>query len=527
MLAPFGPDFKKAAWVSAARKDVNAFVSYCFLDRRPQHKFHAEWQAAIQHNKMVVLFAPLEHGKTEQISCWRSIWELGNNPDLRFWVLTSTADLASKIVTSIQEIILTNELVQEVFPNLRPEDRPRRKQAWNTKSLIVRRSLNTRDPSMQATGIMGTAIGSRVDRLIGDDVMNFKNTFFPEQRKRTVEWFQSAECMGRITADGRCALVNTPWHEEAVAHVAVRNMGFKQVGPYQACDDNFNNLLWPMEKSCGRIVGFDRARLEDKQRQMGTMEFGRCFLGKEITSKTRYFSMDSMANCIDKRLRQNDPLPDNMIPICGIDPATGKRGSADTAFCLGGVDIQTGMKQVQWMKAGSMGAVDTLKEIVRIMRLHPMCIFVVESNAQQDFLIQILNTKEIMAALGADAREISRLHNLVRPFYTGTSKNDLLNGIPSMGADFEAGLWRIPDCHESGVLFRDALEYRPGYRTGDLLMATYFFFSQANQLSTRRATVSPSLREFMNRKIPTREFSFDQDSDRTGNVFGGLREMKF
>ena len=112
---------KEGAWVRAARNDVNAYISYCFLDKRKQKRFHKEWHDVCDEYDYLVLFAPLEHGKTEQISIWRSIWLLGRNPDLRIWILSSTGPLASKIVTAVEELILTNERIKQVFPHLIPE----------------------------------------------------------------------------------------------------------------------------------------------------------------------------------------------------------------------------------------------------------------------------------------------------------------------------------------------------------------------------------------------------------------------
>lgn len=499
--------FDDAARILAAREDVNAFISYCFLNERPQHAFHAEWHDFIDKNDTCVIFAPLEHGKTEQLSVWRSLWLLGRNPELRIWICSATGKLAKKIVSQCDELILTNERVQRVFPGLIPENRSEKEQMWNTEGLIIKRELNAKDPSLQATGIMGSSQGSRVDIFIGDDMMNFKNTFFDAPRERSIEWFRSADCMGRIAANGKVTLINNPWHDKALAHVAASEMHFANV-TYKACDDKLENILWPTEESVGRIVGFNRDRLENKRRIMGTVEFSRCYLGQAISDSTEWFNISVMSRNVRPDLKPHTKIPSNMIPICGVDPAVSKkRTSAESCFFVGGVDPKTNRKQVKSILIGRWSAKELTKIMLLVYRGEPDIRFMVEGNAQQDYLLQILQTREILEAVGATPQEATHLPKIVRPFITTERKRDPDVGIASMHADFEAQTWDVPECFEVEKWFRQALDYKPGRHTGDVLMASYFFWDEANRMSTRRATVDPTVVQKLKELAPDAEFS--------------------
>ena len=491
----------QGASILAARKDVNAFISYCFLEGRPQHKFHADWHKLIEKHDYLVLFAPLEHGKTEQISAWRSIWLLGNNPDLRIWICSAGGKLAFKVIGQVQEIILTNDKIKRVFPNLVPEDREGRYQAWNSNSLIVRRTLNAKDPSMQGTGIMGSSIGSRVDVFVGDDMMNFKNTFFDAPRERSIEWFRSAECMGRIAPGGKCVLINNPWHDKALAHVVVDQYDFK-AKTYKACDEKLNNILWPTEESIGRVVGFNKKRLEQKRRVMGTVEFARCYLGQPITDHTEFFDITKMTQNIWPGLKPHDPLTNGMMPICGIDPAVSKKHkSAETAFFLGGVNLKTGIKQLRSIHHARMSALKILQHMVRIYRQEPNVTFIVESNGQQDYLIQIASNIEIVKMCGAEEPEARQIAASIRPFWTDQRVRDPDVGIAKMSSDFEAKVWRVPECPEVETWFKQALAFHPGAHTGDILMASWLFWTEANRLSIRRPQVNRTVKEFIRDRL--------------------------
>lgn len=507
--------------ILAAREDVNAFISYCFLDGRPQHRFHARWQKFADVTDYGVIFAPIEHGKTEQMSIWRTLWELGRNPNLRFWIMSAKEGLTLKIIAEISQSILSNEKIHRVFPNLAPEDRKGNNQAWNTTQLIVRRDLNLKDPSVEATPVMGSAIGSRIDRLLADDVMSFANTIFDGPREHLVDWIRGTECMGRITAEGRVLFVNNAWIEQDLAHVLVKENDFKALHDV-ACDDNLNNILWPMEISCGKLVGFDRARLETKRKKMGPVEFARCFLNRTITAQTQYFSMKSMKTCCMEGLTMMAPMPPGWLPLCTIDPAVGKsqgrRRRADWGIIYGSFDPLTSRKRIRYMKSGQMDAREGLSELLRLHRLEPTMPFLVESNGQQEYLIQIITTPELARGLGATEQEISRLKGLVRPFLTTGAKHDPSSGIPSMAADFEAKLWEIPQGPEIYKWFVQAMDYRPGKHTGDLMMASYFFWHETNRLSMGRKSVGTTLAKF------AKGMEKDKQSD---FVFAGILEEQF
>lgn len=499
--------FDESARIEAARMDPNAFVSYVFLDNKPQHRFHAEWQWTYTKEDAVVIFSAVEHGKTEQISVWRTLFELGCNPELRFWILSSTNKLASKICTQLEQIILTNDRLHRVFPNLKPEDRRGRAQAWNTTSFIIRRESDSRDPSVQTCGITGSAIGSRIDRLICDDITNFRNAYFDAQRERSVEWFKGAECMGRLTAGAKVIMVNNAWHDRALPHVVVNELGFLEKS-YPACDENLNGILWPLETSRGKVVGFDKARLAQKRKMMGLVEFARCFLCQPISDHTEFFSVSKMSRNLMKGLKPFAELPKGMIPICGVDPAVSKKNRSNEAcFFVGGVDPRTGMKRVRYIISKRMSAIEIVKEMLNVYRHEPNVRIVVENNAQQDYLIQIVCNGDIMKAVGANEHEAARLRGCIRPFTTTDKKSDPDVGIAGMASDFEACTWEIPDYQETEKWFRQAIAYRPGVHTGDVLMASYFFWSEANRLSTRRATVPESMKDFMKRVKPITELS--------------------
>lgn len=496
----------KGAWLNAARKDVNAFISYVFLDCQPQTWFHAEWQESCNTQKAHVIFAPLEHGKTEQISYWRTLFLLGTHPELRIWICSATSELAKKVIGQLKQAITLNERLHEVFPHLKQERRPGKQNTWNKTALIIERQNNWRDPSVFATGIMGNSLGSRVDRFIGDDMMNFRNTWFEAQRERSVAWFKGPECIGRWTDQCQAVLINNPWHTKALASICVSEMGFTST-TYEACDDEFGGILWPKNQYQGVTVGFDEERLRQRYEMMGSVEFGRCYRSKMLNASTEWFNMKSMQACLRDDLTLNKRLPRNMLSICGVDPAVSKKKRTnDCVFFHIGVDPATGIKRITQIIIGKMGAVSILKVMLEILRREGDTTFIVEANAQQAYLLQIIRTPEIMKACGATDAEASKLRGSVREFYTTDAKRDPETGISKMNTDFEARTWEVPECREVQRWFGELLDYRPGTHTGDVAMASYFAWVEAERVSSGRSSRSmKTVEQFMDDMDPQSE----------------------
>ena len=75
------------AFIELCRRDPNAAIPYILsygnLEPFEQQWFQKEWHDEITNNQWCLIEAPREHGKTNQISIGRKIWDLGKYPELR------------------------------------------------------------------------------------------------------------------------------------------------------------------------------------------------------------------------------------------------------------------------------------------------------------------------------------------------------------------------------------------------------------------------------------------------------------
>ena len=77
-----------------------------------------------------------------QLAVLRSLYELGNNPDLRIALISETSTQSEKSLSRIKANIRFNARVQQVFPNLRPaiEGTSNRPTTWYQRAILVQRT---------------------------------------------------------------------------------------------------------------------------------------------------------------------------------------------------------------------------------------------------------------------------------------------------------------------------------------------------------------------------------------------------
>jgi predicted phage terminase large subunit-like protein len=261
-----------------ARERFDLFCNYCFVDDRGEAwevaGFQREWQTAIDQNGHVIIFAPVEHGKTEQISIARVLWELGHNPNKRIAIVSNTHSQAEKIAYSIQQHIEKNTSLREVFPDLKPGQR------WRSASFDVAGKPETvKDFSVQALGCFGALLGARLDFIVIDDICDRENTATAQQREKVISWVKST-VLTRLVEGGKVVIIGTAWHKADLLH------HFEKLGSpwvtlrYKAFRDD-GLPLWRARWS--------RKRLEEKRKEIGSVEFARQFLNEVIDAENALF----------------------------------------------------------------------------------------------------------------------------------------------------------------------------------------------------------------------------------------------
>jgi hypothetical protein len=467
--------------VLRAREDPYAF---CLLvgktdqgEPTAYEDVHAEWHRFLSEHDKAVLYAPVGHAKTTQISRWRVVWEIGHNPNLRVGILSSAkGGMAAKILGGIKADIAENALVREVFPNLRPAAGAQAR--WSEEAITVDRTESggsMMDPTVQTFGIGGDILGSRLDLIILDDVHHQQNVLTQDARDKVWDFISGPVFSRTPPGGGRIWFVGHVWHADDALARAARLPGFAASPKYSAFvkDEETGEerplmpRIWTME------------RLREKEASMRAV-LAKLMMRNQLTSPEEQRIQEAWINTCLRRgagvpmMRRWNPNDSPTFTGADLSVATPQKARAKSSrrrdlACLFTITIlPDGTRRILDVRSGRWQGPRILQEMIEVHQRFGSLI-AVENNAAQDFLVQFAN-------------ELTALP-LRRHTTNGSNKWHLQFGIESMGLELEQGKWMIPSHLEGDVLepaseevahwASELLAYTPDEHTGDRLMASW------------------------------------------------------
>lgn len=459
--------------VALARLDPAAFVQYAIRHERDETveirnaPFHEEWHRFFDDHEIAILFAPVEHAKTQQIAIGRVLWHLGRRPELTCAIVSDTSTQAKKIALAIKRHITENPRVRRVFPELRPSPLP--DDPWSGEAFTIARSnTSAKDPTVQVVGAGGPINGSRLDLVVCDDLLDSRNTATPEQIAKVLAWIDST-LLTRIRDGGVLWWIGTPWKTTDPMHALAERPGVASTR-YAAVlnPDEANHEAWvPLWPEA-----FSVARLQKLYARTTPIQFARKYLCRVRADENARFSEAWIRRALDLgrgyRFEPRAPVVDGgVVAPCwtGVDLGIGKRAKhGRTAFVT--IAKHGSRFRLVSLRSGHFRAPEIL-QILRDETLRFGSFAYVENNAAQDFLLQF-------AVEGADPLPVVG-------WTTGANKHDEQFGVESLAVDFRNGLWMLPSGEDGSVeedevlaLQNDLLFYSPHAHTPDRLMALWF-----------------------------------------------------
>jgi len=449
-------DRARRAHARLAKGDPRLFVPFVLRDEETgqpvqQAPYHNAWQDAVTANKRTVLMAHIESGKTQQLSIGRSLYELGENPRLRCVVVSSTADLATKIVRTVQGYITDRPEASLVYPHLT------KGVPWTPNAFNIGARTGAKDYSFQAIGVGGHILGARIDLLILDDVLDWENTRTEYQRQKVRDWVFST-LFGRLTANARVIAVGNPWHPTDLLHeLGERGWPFHRY-PVLGGD---GEPVWPER--------WPKQRILDWTEEFGPLEAARQLMCQVRADGESRFKRAWIDDCCALGREQGargfvhslDPKP-GWATYTGVDLAVGlgKRNDLTVLFTIA-VDPEQ-RRHVLEVQSGRWTSPEIIQRIHDAHRRY-RSIVLVESNAAQQYLVQFAQQGNAIP---------------IRPFLTGRNKLNPALGVESLATELAQRKWVIPN--DGGTLHPEVsawvdemLYYQPDAHTGDRLMAAW------------------------------------------------------
>lgn len=464
---------KRACLLRAAREDAAAFNAYVLRDEENGKaialaEMHVEWHELIDSHDRVLIWSHVEAGKTQQISVGRTLFELGRDSSKRIVVLSKTQGQAVKVIRSVGTYIEKSDALREVFPNLWPSV------PWTSTALMVQREVFSKDFSVQACGVGGVIVGARIDVLIIDDILDWKNTRTPAQRAELLRWFRS-EFIGRLTANAKVIVVGNAYHPEDLLHTLAREGYTARTYPITLKD---GSPRFPRKWTPRRIAA--------KRIELGPLEAARqldCVARKDADVRCK-------EEWIRKCLARGDGVPlvrsvpdewftDGSRTYTGVDIGVGKKKKNAKTVVFTMLVHPNGDRRVLWVDSGRWSGLEIVQRVVD-HHLRYKSIVLVEDNGAQKHLLDFAHAVQV------DGKEVATAALCILPHHTGQNKTHPVIGVESIFAEFQLGRWIIPSTESEshpgryvvasepiGEWLSDCENYDPERHTGDHLMASW------------------------------------------------------
>jgi hypothetical protein len=441
-----------------AREDSATFCEYVLRNEETGQRIsnsanHERWHTLLNEHPRVVIWAHPEAAKTQQMSVGRALWELGRNPNLRIACVSNTDGQARKICIEVAKYITSSEQLHQVFPHLKPGTGA----PWTSHQIYVARDTIAKDPSYQTCGVHGNVLGSRIDLLFLDDILDFESTRSSMMCETTNRWFMST-LASRLTANSRVAALGMIWNGEDLMHTLAGNPSYVSIK--SPVLDPAGNSTWPEQ--------WPLERIEKKRIELGPLEFDRQMMLRMIAETEQRFKPEWIERCKERGEGKSlcyalVRVPEGYTTFTGVDLAVqDKTGSDETVFFTIAVHPD-GTRELLDITAGKLHGPEIVDLIIDVQRRY-QSVVVVENNAAQDFIIQF--TRE-------------RVNIPIQPYTTNARAHHPEFGVESLGAEMASGKWIIPNnggvVHpEVGRWINELIYYDPRYHTGDRLMASFF-----------------------------------------------------
>lgn len=395
---------------------------------------HEQWDSLIaEHNRLCVL-APRDHGKSYFFSFAYVIWRVWREQDGRGFIMSATERQAQRILEDIVGEVETNSKLRHLVPDTKSRKR------WSSN--YVRFANGHR---LYAKGY-GTKIrGFHPHYIVADDVVNDESAYSETIRKKQIDYWNSA-VTNMILPDGQIIAVGTPLHR-ADLYGHLRENPEYHFQKYQAVDPEWTRSLWPERYSLLEDPPQGIASLPRRRREIGSIQFTREFMTDPVADDMSLFP---------GRLFRGDPVEQFQLRLgmpaeywdelgvtrfMGIDLAISSNVGADyTVVWVMGLDSHGNRWIVDIHRERGMAYQDQLSLFNRVGRIYSPALVVIEENQMQRiFGDELIRTSDLP----------------IKKFHTGTQKNALDKGIPSLRVLLENQKFRIPRGDKRSVELTD------------------------------------------------------------------------
>ena len=437
---------------------------------------HDVWHEHIlwcrEHGKYAGIIAPMGHSKTESLVIGLTLFYLAEDQNYRIKIVCNSNDNAKDRVSAIKKYVEEDKEFQQLAPEVVPAYRPPHydrklkqmvyssyKEEWQKHQFSIKRTSKSKDASVEAWGVLSSAIGGRADIIIFDDIVDMQNTLIEPANQPKVKQMFSGTWLSRLEPQGFAIYIATPWTDtdntaevmdnpqwsfcnmaisEDLNFIEVRFNNIDHTHPcFDQTEDAGGTLILPLWEA-----KWDKQALLVKKTAMSDADFARGYHCRPFSHKDLMFQ--HFKNCCDpdtsveeyiQHIRQRiaddaDKIVCNFVT--GVDLSS-KTRPGNVIFTVAVIQDENVMVPVD-IRSGKWTSPEVAEQIREVYQLYKPTAIYVENNALQGAILQWMEKE-------------TQIYNLppmpLEGYMTGKQKSNPTLGVPGMEVQYKNKMWRI------------------------------------------------------------------------------------
>lgn len=297
--------------------------------------------------KILLVFEPPRHGKSQQISIDFPSWYLGRNPDKEIIIASYSADLAQDFGGKTREKAQSIEY-KYIFPEVTLREDEKARGRWRTKQ----------GGGYIAVGVGGPITGRGANILLIDDpVKNREEAESEVYREKVWDWFTST-AFTRLEPKGVAIIIMTRWHVDDLAG---------RIVDHPELSDRVKVISLPAiatqdgkHRKAGEPLWIQKYPLEallEIKKAVGPYDWSALYMGSPVLTENQEFKPEWY-----REISEDEVGMMNCRRFLTIDTAISKKAEADyTGFCDNSVNQENFWHLRAWrVKLGAEELVNAL-----------------------------------------------------------------------------------------------------------------------------------------------------------------------
>jgi phage terminase large subunit-like protein len=297
--------------------------------------------------KVLLVFVPPRHGKSELCSINFPAWYLGRNPDKEIITVSYSAELAQDFGGKTRSII-SGEAYPHIFNGITLKEDEQAKAKWRT----------SKGGSYTSVGVGGAITGRGANILLFDDPIKNREEAESEIYREKVWQFFTSTAFTRLEPKGVIVVILTRWHLDDLAGRILKNqelskrckiIHFPAIATKQEAHREQGESLWPER--------YTLEALNEIKNTIGPYDWESLYQGSPVLTERQEFKPEWW-----RKITETEVEAMNCQRFLTIDTAISKQSSADyTGFVDNRVNSQNFWHLKAWrMRLGPEELVDAI-----------------------------------------------------------------------------------------------------------------------------------------------------------------------